>query len=163
MNFGLLYRPCYPHWPALGGMLRPSPGHIRRCKIHCQVVGMGVFARIFRELARPGTDGEIVVRRTRPTPHLPSLCRSDERCKRKGGLALLDALPRAELLIADKGYGADWFRGAPAELGIVACIRHEWGRKHPPTMTPSNIANGTGELLRPPQGLASNCYTPRQI
>jgi hypothetical protein len=70
MNFGLLYRPCYPHWPALGGMLRPSPGHIRRCKIHCQVVGMGVFARIFRELAKPGTDGEIVMRRTRPTPHL---------------------------------------------------------------------------------------------
>jgi transposase len=62
----------------------------------------------------------------------------------KGALALPDALPPAELLIANKGHDADWFRGALAELGIVACIPARRGRKHPADHDESNIANGTG-------------------
>ena len=35
---------------------------------------------------------------------------------------MLDALPRAKVLLGDKGYDADWFRDALAERGITPCI-----------------------------------------
>ena len=40
----------------------------------------------------------------------------------KGAALMLDALPRATELIADRGYDADWFRNALAERGTAACI-----------------------------------------
>ena len=40
----------------------------------------------------------------------------------KGAEALLDALPSASLMIADRGYDADWFRTALHTAGIEACI-----------------------------------------
>jgi transposase len=49
----------------------------------------------------------------------------------KGALALLDALPPATMLLADKGYDADWFREALEENGISACIPARRGRKNP--------------------------------
>jgi transposase len=49
----------------------------------------------------------------------------------KGALALLDALPPARTLLADKGYDADWFREALEEKGISACIPARRGRKNP--------------------------------
>ena len=39
-----------------------------------------------------------------------------------GAAALLDSLPAAEWLIADRGYDADWFREALKDKGIRACI-----------------------------------------
>ena len=39
-----------------------------------------------------------------------------------GARALLDAVPDAPALLADRGYDADWFRQALAERAIVACI-----------------------------------------
>jgi hypothetical protein len=118
---------------------------------------MSVFARIFRERAKPGTDGEIIMidtthlkaRRTaaslskggaprywpnqgrleqQPAPYLRRAAplilflSAGQMSDAKGALALPDALPPAELQIAHKGHDADWFRGALAELGIVACI-----------------------------------------
>jgi transposase len=35
-----------------------------------------------------------------------------------GAAALLDSLPAAECLIADRGYDADWFRKALMDKGI---------------------------------------------
>ena len=49
----------------------------------------------------------------------------------KGALALLNALPPARTLIADKGYDADWFRVALADRGIATCIPARRGRKAP--------------------------------
>ena len=40
----------------------------------------------------------------------------------KGAALMIDALPPARQLLADKGYDADWFRRALAERGIMACI-----------------------------------------
>ena len=40
----------------------------------------------------------------------------------KGAEALLDALPSASLMIADRGYDADWVRTALHTAGIEACI-----------------------------------------
>lgn len=40
---------------------------------------------------------------------------------------LLDTLPKAQWLLGDQGYDADWFRDALQEKGITPCIlgRHE--------------------------------------
>lgn len=39
-----------------------------------------------------------------------------------GARALLLSLPPAKVLLADRGYDADWFRDALADRGITACI-----------------------------------------
>ena len=49
----------------------------------------------------------------------------------KGALAFLSDLPSAKVLLADKGYDADWFREALDEKGIMPCIPARRGRKNP--------------------------------
>jgi transposase len=49
----------------------------------------------------------------------------------RGAAALLGDLPPAKVLLADKGYDADWFREALADKGIAACIPARRGRKNP--------------------------------
>ena len=49
----------------------------------------------------------------------------------KGAAALLSALPPAKVLLADKGYDADWFREALEDKEIAACIPARRGRKNP--------------------------------
>ncbi|MEO8927401.1 MAG: IS5 family transposase [Caulobacteraceae bacterium] len=51
----------------------------------------------------------------------------------KGAALLIDDLPKAKELIADKGYDSDWFRAALAAKNITACIPPRKGRKvqHP--------------------------------
>jgi transposase len=39
-----------------------------------------------------------------------------------GAAALLDDLPKAQWMLADRGYDADWFRDALHEKGIQPCI-----------------------------------------
>jgi transposase len=39
-----------------------------------------------------------------------------------GAAALLGSLPKAEWLLADRGYDADWFRDALKDKGIKPCI-----------------------------------------
>jgi len=39
----------------------------------------------------------------------------------KGAALMLPALPKANELLADRGYDADWFRAALAGRGIAAC------------------------------------------
>lgn len=54
-----------------------------------------------------------------------------------GAAALLDSLPAAEWMIADRGYDADWFRDALKDKGIRPCIP---GRNH--AAKPSGMTNG---------------------
>ena len=49
----------------------------------------------------------------------------------KGAALMIAALPRAKVLLADRGYDADWFRTALAERGIAACIPSKANRKIP--------------------------------
>lgn len=42
-----------------------------------------------------------------------------------GAAALLDELPKAKWLLADRGYDADWYRDALQAKGITPCIRVE--------------------------------------
>ena len=46
-----------------------------------------------------------------------------------GAAALLSSLPKAKVLLADRGYDADWFRDALAERDIEACIPSKSNRK----------------------------------
>jgi transposase len=48
-----------------------------------------------------------------------------------GTAALLDSLPKAEWLLADRGYDADWFRGALKDNGIRPCISGRKSRGKP--------------------------------
>jgi transposase len=47
----------------------------------------------------------------------------------KGAHALVDKLPQATELLADRGYDADWFREALQEKGIEPCIPPKKNRK----------------------------------
>jgi len=47
----------------------------------------------------------------------------------KGAAMMLDVLPRAKVLLGDKGYDANWFRDALAARGIAACIPSRANRK----------------------------------
>ena len=46
-----------------------------------------------------------------------------------GAAAMLSSLPKAEWMLADRGYDADWFRDALKDKGIKACILGRNGRK----------------------------------
>ena len=46
-----------------------------------------------------------------------------------GARALIDRLPQATNLLADRGYDADWFREALINKGIVPCIPPKKNRK----------------------------------
>ena len=48
-----------------------------------------------------------------------------------GAAALLDELPKAQWLLADRGYDADWFRDALQEKGIKPCILGRKSRSKP--------------------------------
>ena len=49
----------------------------------------------------------------------------------KGARLVLDALPPAKTLIADRGYDSSWFREALTEKGIEPCIPSSRSRKVP--------------------------------
>ena len=49
----------------------------------------------------------------------------------KGAALMINALPRAKALLADRGYDADWFRAALTERGITPCIPSKVNRKVP--------------------------------
>jgi len=46
-----------------------------------------------------------------------------------GARAMLSSLPTANVLLADRGYDADWFREALSDRGIAACIPSRRGRR----------------------------------
>ena len=46
-----------------------------------------------------------------------------------GARALLSSLPPARVLLADRGYDADWFRNALIKRDIQPCIPSRKGRK----------------------------------
>jgi transposase len=48
-----------------------------------------------------------------------------------GAAALLDSLPRAQWLLGDRGYDADWFRDALQAKGITPCIPGRKSRIEP--------------------------------
>ncbi len=48
-----------------------------------------------------------------------------------GATALPSSLPRANWLLADRGYDADWFRDALKDKGIKVCIPGRRNRKKP--------------------------------
>ena len=47
----------------------------------------------------------------------------------KGAALLLDVLPKAKHMLADRGYDADWFREALEHRGIKPCIPPKANRK----------------------------------
>jgi transposase len=48
-----------------------------------------------------------------------------------GAAALLDDLPKAQWLLGDRGYDADWFRDALQAKGIEPCIPGRKSRLEP--------------------------------
>lgn len=48
-----------------------------------------------------------------------------------GAALMIDAFPRAKVLLGDRGYDVDWFRHALVERGITPCIPSKSNRKIP--------------------------------
>lgn len=48
-----------------------------------------------------------------------------------GAAALLDDLPKAKWMLADRGYDAEWFRDALEQKGIKPCIPGRKSRSQP--------------------------------
>jgi transposase len=57
-----------------------------------------------------------------------------------GAAALLDDLPKAQWMLGDRGYDADWYRDALQAKGITPCIP---GRKS--RIIPSNMTSAATE------------------
>jgi transposase len=55
----------------------------------------------------------------------------------KGAGLLIDALPPARALIADRGYDSNGFRAALEDLGITPCIPSRKNRKWPHPYDPA--------------------------
>jgi transposase len=77
-----------------------------------------------------------------------------------GAAALLDELPKAQWLLADRGYDADWFRDTLQEKGITPCIPAENPGTRPSNTTNAatsaatvsrscSVASRTGDASRP--------------
>ena len=49
----------------------------------------------------------------------------------QGGRHLLDRMPKAKELLADRGYDADWFRNGLKDKGISPCIPPRKKRRNP--------------------------------
>lgn len=47
----------------------------------------------------------------------------------KGAALMIDAFPKVNTLLGDKGYGADWFRNDLAERETAVCIPSKANRK----------------------------------
>jgi transposase len=52
---------------------------------------------------------------------------ADERLQ--GAALMIDAFPKAKVLLGDRGYDAKWFRDALAERNIAVCIPSKVNRK----------------------------------
>jgi transposase len=49
----------------------------------------------------------------------------------KGAALMMEAIPPAKAMLADRGYDADWFRDALTARGITPCIPSKANRKVP--------------------------------
>ena len=47
----------------------------------------------------------------------------------KGAALMIEALPKAKVLLGDRGYHADWFRNALTARGIASCIPSRANRR----------------------------------
>ena len=47
----------------------------------------------------------------------------------KGAALMIEALPKAKVLLGDRGYDADWFRNALTARGIAPCIPSRANRR----------------------------------
>ena len=61
----------------------------------------------------------------------------------KGAALMIDAFPKAKVLLGDRGYDAKWFRDALAERNITVCIPSKVNRKVRFHTTPSSTAGAT--------------------
>ena len=68
-----------------------------------------------------------------------------------GATALLGSLPKAEWLLADRGYDADWFRVASKDKGIKPCIP-AGSREANPSSTTSAVTGSRSCLGGPRTG-----------
>jgi IS5 family transposase len=83
----------------------------------------------------------------------------------RGAALMLPAMPKANALLADKGYDADWLRAALAERGLAACIPSKSNRKAPIPYDPRPLqtAPQNRKHVRTAQRLAAHPYPLRSL
>ena len=82
-----------------------------------------------------------------------------------GAAALLDELPKAQWLLGDRGYDADWFRDTLQSKGIEPCIpRPEIAqRAHQIRQTPLQAPQPHRDHVRPFERLAPGRHALRSL
>ena len=95
-----------------------------------------------------------------------------------GAAALMNSLPEADWLLANRGYDADWFRETLVGKGTTPCIPGRKSRKKPSSTTSAATNDATAPLVtllrnalpgsdrenvRQTQGLATHLNPLRQI
>jgi len=72
-----------------------------------------------------------------------------------GAAALLGSLPKAQSLLADRGYNAGWFRDALKDKGIKPCISGRTSRGQAGQIR--QAPQEDRDLVRSAEGLAKDC------
>ena len=82
-----------------------------------------------------------------------------------GAAYLVDALPEAHALIADRGYDSDGYRAALEDKGITPCIPPRNTRKvqHAYDRKLYKLRHRVEEYVRPSQGLATRRHPLRSL
>jgi transposase len=83
----------------------------------------------------------------------------------KTAAAVVDQLPPARFLLADRAYGSAAFRQALTDQGITPCISTARQTSHPARLRPRPLqaASQDRKHVRPPQGLATHPHQIRQV
>lgn len=77
-----------------------------------------------------------------------------------GAFALLDSLPMAQRMLADRGYAADWFRDALEEKGSDPAFREKDPAENQSNTTSENTKDATAsKSCSAPQGMAADRKT----
>lgn len=79
----------------------------------------------------------------RPLVMLPS---EGQMSDCKGAALMVDALPKAETPLADKGYDADWLRQALTDRRIAPCIPSKTNRKTPIAPEPGSLLHAETQV-----------------
>ncbi len=82
-----------------------------------------------------------------------------------GAAALLDELPKAQWLLGDRGYDADWFRDAVQAKGIKPCIPGRKSRNAPVRHDKRRYRrrNRIEIMFGAAEGLAADCDPLRPV
>ena len=85
----------------------------------------------------------------------------------KGAALMIDDLPPAKTMLADRGYDADWFRAALAARGVDACVPSRINRKisipYDQTLYRHLLARHSGDRTNRKDGRMASVFSTKKL